>query len=55
MPYYEFTCTQCKRTFSRKESFDEHDRRKQRACPSCGSRRTRRLIPVAHVHTSKKS
>jgi putative FmdB family regulatory protein len=55
MPYYDFTCDQCKRTFTRRESFEEHDRRTRRTCPDCGSRRTRRLIPVARVHTSKKS
>jgi putative FmdB family regulatory protein len=55
MPLYEYECSQCRKTFTRRESFEEHDRRRNLKCPGCGSRKTRQLVPTAHVHTSKKS
>jgi putative FmdB family regulatory protein len=28
MPYYDFKCTQCRRKFTVKQTFDEHDCRR---------------------------
>lgn len=55
MPFYDYECRQCGSTFTKQESFEEHDRRRSLKCPDCGSRKTRQLVPAAHVQTSKKS
>ena len=55
MPFYDYECSQCGKTFTRQESFQEHDRRRSVKCPECGGRKTRQLVPVAYVKTSKKS
>jgi len=55
MPFYDYECSQCGKTFTRQETFEEHDRRRSLKCPECGSRKTRQLILAAHVHTPKKS
>ena len=55
MPSYDYECSECRETFTRQESFEEHDRRRNVKCPECGSRKTRQLVSAAHVQTSKKS
>jgi len=55
MPFYDYECRECQKTFTQQESFEEHDRRRNLKCPECGSRKTRQLVPAAHVQTSKKS
>jgi putative FmdB family regulatory protein len=55
MPTYEFECRQCGETFTRTETFAEHDRRKTNKCPKCSSRKVEQLISPAFVKTSKKS
>lgn len=55
MPFYDYECRECGNTFTEQESFEEHDRRRRLKCPNCGSRKTRHLVPAAHVHTAKKS
>ena len=55
MPNYEFRCTECRKKFTEKQSFEEHDRRKRVKCPKCGSRKVQQLISPTFVKTSKKS
>lgn len=55
MPSYDYECLRCGHTFTRQETYEEHDRRRNVKCQECGSRRTRQLVPVAHVQTSRKS
>jgi len=55
MPFYDYECSECGQTFTEQEAFEEHDRRRSLKCPNCGSRKTRQLVPVAHVQTAKKS
>jgi putative FmdB family regulatory protein len=55
VPFYDYECRECQKTFTRQESFEEHDCRSSLKCPECGSRKIRQLVPAAHVQTSKKS
>ena len=55
MPMYDYECQKCGETFTECETAEEHQHRRSPKCPQCGSRRTRQLVPVACVHTSKKS
>ena len=55
MPFYEYECRECGKTFTRQESFERHDRQRNVKCPECGARKTRQLMSTAHVLTSKKS
>ena len=55
MPYYDFKCTQCRRKFTEKQTFEEHDRRKRLKCPRCGSQKVERVIGTVMAKTSKKS
>lgn len=48
MPYYDFVCRECGRSFSEKRSFSEASR--TAACPSCASKNTqKRLNAVAFI------
>jgi len=55
MPFYDYDCSNCGKTFTERESYAEHERRRSLKCPHCGNRKTRQLMPAAHVQTSKKS
>ena len=55
MPFYDYECSQCNKTFTKQESFEQHERRRNLKCPQCGSRKTRQLVPAAHVQTARKS
>jgi putative FmdB family regulatory protein len=55
MADYEYECTQCKKRFTVKETFEQHDRHRQPKCPSCKSQRVERVIEAVHVRTSKKT
>jgi putative FmdB family regulatory protein len=55
MPYYDFECTQCRKTFTEKQTFAEHDRHRRIKCPKCGSTKVKRLLSAAFAKTSKKS
>ena len=55
MPYYEFECTQCGKTFAQKQTFQEHDQHKQVKCPKCGGTKVSRQISAVFAKTSKKS
>lgn len=56
MPYYDYHCKECGKTFTVKETFAEHDGHKQRVkCPLCESRRTERVISEVFAQTAKKS
>jgi putative FmdB family regulatory protein len=55
MPYYDYYCTQCKKTFTKRESMQQHMQRRSTKCEKCGSTRTRRVLQPAFVVTSKKS
>jgi putative FmdB family regulatory protein len=54
MPYYEYRCAKCKKSFSEQLSFDEFDRKKVK-CPKCGSQQVDRQVAPVQVKTSKKS
>ena len=55
MPIYEYECRQCKRTFTEKHTFQEHDQHKKVKCPKCGSTRVQQVISPTFAKTSKKS
>ena len=55
MPTYEFECEQCKKTFTEKQTFAEHDEHKKVKCPKCGSTNVRQVISPTFAKTSKKS
>jgi putative FmdB family regulatory protein len=55
MPTYEFECKQCKKTFTEKLTFQEHDRHKKVKCPKCARSTVQQVIGPAFVKTSKKS
>ncbi len=55
MPTYEFECELCKKTFTEKQTFQEHDRHRRIKCPKCGSTSVRQLVSATFVKTSKKS
>lgn len=54
MPTYDYRCENCKRTFSRTESFSEHEKAKPK-CPKCGSKKIAQVPGRFSVVTSKKS
>jgi putative FmdB family regulatory protein len=54
MPYYDFKCTQCRRKFTLKQSFEEHGRKRVK-CPKCGTLKVERVIGAVFAKTSKKS
>jgi putative FmdB family regulatory protein len=55
MPFYEFECTKCGKTFTVKQSFAQHDRHEKVACPSCKSSKVEQLLSPVMAKTSKKS
>ncbi len=55
MPTYEFQCEKCKKTFTERQTFQEHDERKKVKCPKCGGTAVRPVIAAAFAKTSKKS
>lgn len=55
MPLYEYYCTDCKASFTKKETMQQHERHRWVKCDNCGSRKTRRLLRPAFVVTTKKS
>ncbi|MFW6170221.1 MAG: FmdB family zinc ribbon protein [Planctomycetota bacterium] len=55
MPVYDYECKECGATFSKQESFEQHERRRNVKCPECGARKTRQLVSTAYVQTAKKS
>jgi putative FmdB family regulatory protein len=55
MPVYEYDCKQCKRTFTEKQTFQEHDQHRKVKCPKCGSAAVQQLISPTFAKTSKKS
>lgn len=55
MPQYEYRCRKCRRRFSVRRSFMEHDHGQNPKCPKCESRAAERRISRVHVQTSRKS
>jgi putative FmdB family regulatory protein len=61
MPYYEYECKACRKTFEVMQSFEEHDkhleheRHQPLKCPKCGSQKIEQLIASVFIKTSKKS
>ena len=55
MPTYEFQCEKCKKTFTEKQTFEEHDEHKKIKCSKCGSTGVRQVIGSTFAKTSKKS
>jgi putative FmdB family regulatory protein len=54
MPFYEFLCTKCKKTFGLAMSIKEREKGKI-ACPKCKSKRVEPLLSPFFAKTSKKS
>ena len=54
MPIYEFKCNSCGHDFDIVESFQEHDKHKEK-CPKCKSEDIKRVLSTVSVQTSKKS
>jgi putative FmdB family regulatory protein len=55
MPDYEFRCEACKKEFTLRQTFQEHDRTQRVKCPHCGSPKVTRTIGAVFAKTSKKS
>ena len=55
MPYYEFECTQCQKTFTEKQTFKEYDQLKNTRCPNCHSTKVKPVIGSVFAKTSRKS
>jgi putative FmdB family regulatory protein len=62
MPYYDYECTACGKTFEAMQTFEEHDRHedheqhKPLQCPGCGSKKVKQVVSASfHVRTAKKS
>ncbi len=54
MPYYEYRCNECRKSFTIKMSYEEHGRKKIK-CPECGTRKVEQVITPVMAKTSKKS
>lgn len=54
MPFYEFHCKKCDRTFGVNLSIKEREEGKI-ACPTCGSKKVEPLLAPFFAKTSKKS
>lgn len=54
MPFYEFHCKKCDKTFGVTLSIKERGERKI-ACPSCKSKKAEPLLTTFFAKTSKKS
>ena len=54
MPTYEYHCSDCGETFTRREHVSEHAERAP-ACPKCGSNRVEQHFGSVFVKTSRKS
>ena len=52
MPIYEYTCTRCGTSFE--ELVPRHDTPSQ-PCPSCGSKKTEKLLSVFSGHVGGRS
>ena len=55
MPDYDYRCADCRKKFTMKQTFEEHDRRSRVKCPKCGSGKVERVIAAVFAKTSKKS
>lgn len=56
MPTYEYHCTECETTFTVRESIAQHEEgQEKRACPECGSTKTRRVLSRFFPDTSSKT
>jgi putative FmdB family regulatory protein len=55
MATYEFKCTECKKAFSVKQTFPQHDHHARVKCPQCGSTNVKQQIAHVFAHTAKKS
>jgi putative FmdB family regulatory protein len=55
MPTYELQCEKCKKTFSEKQTFEEHDQHAKIKCPKCGSTSVRHVLSSTFAKTTKKS
>ena len=55
MPDYDYKCTECRKTFTEKLTFQEHDRGRGVKCLKCGSEKVERIISAVFAKTSKKS
>ena len=54
MPYYDYECSQCRKTFTVKMSYEEHGRKRVK-CPKCGTRKVEQVVTPVMAKTSKKS
>jgi putative FmdB family regulatory protein len=54
MPYYDYTCGECRRNRTVKQTFEEHGRKPVK-CPKGGSQKVERVIDAVFAKTSKKS
>jgi putative FmdB family regulatory protein len=54
MPHYEFFCHQCKKLFSKVQSFADYEKGRI-ACPRCGSKKVEQRWSAPTVITFRKS
>ena len=54
MPYYDYYCKACKRSFSKILTIHEHDTESIR-CPHCGGKNVEQKFSAFYAVTSKKS
>jgi len=55
MPTYEYRCKNCGRTFEKRMTFGQHQRRSNPSCPKCKSRKVEQLLSRFQAVTSKKT
>jgi putative FmdB family regulatory protein len=49
VPYYDYRCEDCSRTFEERRPIDKRD---EAVCPDCGSPRVKRLLSRINTITS---
>ena len=55
MPDYEYRCTKCEKTFTVRETFEQHDRHRKVRCPECNGVEVERVLTPVMGKTSRKS
>lgn len=55
MAVYEYSCDDCKATFTVSERISQHTEKKPPKCRECGGENTRRVYSSFYAKTSSKS
>lgn len=55
MAVYEYRCLQCRKKFEIVEAIAEHERKRAKKCPKCGTAKVERIYSSLFVETARKS